>query len=264
MISVLHAMQVPGRVIKVVEQLYNRCKAIVRHEGASESAFLMESGIKQGCPASGSLFALALDPFVRMLLARLPSPHSLVVACADDLATALHDIMKALPILYRCFLCLEHAACLAINPGKCIIVPNFGKHHSPIKRYIVESLPAWTDFSIASHGRLLGFELGPGAEEVRWKLTSEKFWARGLAAKQGSDGLSMSIRRYNLYAVNVLSHLAQLDEVPKAVLDMEAKLVQSLARGPWNAWTPESILSLTDLGFKYEAHRSWSYPLQPG
>jgi hypothetical protein len=34
---------------------------------------------------------------------------------------------------------------------------------------------------------------------------------------------------------------------------MEAKLVQGLARGPWNSWTAEGLHSLGDLGFRHEA-----------
>jgi hypothetical protein len=187
-----------------------------------------------------------------MLLARMLMPHSVTVAFADDLAMALANILHGLPILHTCLVTLELAACLAVHPGKCVIVPNFAKDHVAIKRFMVDKLAVWKDFRIDAHGKLLGFEIGPGAAEFRWKLAGEKFWTRGLAAKQGGDGISMGIRRYNLYAVSVLSHLSQLAEVPKAILDMEAKLLKGLTKGPWTAWTSKAILSLGDLGFKHE------------
>ena len=44
------------------------------------------NGIKQGCLASGTIFALALDPFVRMKCLKLPKPLNTNTAFADDLA----------------------------------------------------------------------------------------------------------------------------------------------------------------------------------
>eukprot|EP00959_Pyramimonas_sp_CCMP1952_P013274 280092-Pyramimonas_sp.AAC.1 len=43
------------------------------------------SGVLQGCPLSGSLWALAMDPLLRHLHRLFPSiDHGVVRACADD------------------------------------------------------------------------------------------------------------------------------------------------------------------------------------
>ena len=53
--------------------------------------FLILSGVIQGCPLSGSLFAIAMDPILRLLFDRLENPRigrRLVRACANSTTRA--------------------------------------------------------------------------------------------------------------------------------------------------------------------------------
>eukprot|EP00959_Pyramimonas_sp_CCMP1952_P093896 1964356-Pyramimonas_sp.AAC.1 len=59
--------------------------------------FEIEPGIKQGCPASGSIFALSLDPIVRALVCALPEPESCLCGFADELMHGSSDLFETVP-----------------------------------------------------------------------------------------------------------------------------------------------------------------------
>ena len=69
--SVLRKMGVPRFFRRALAKLYRKVNITILFGGIATAGFMASSGIKQGCPASGSLFALALDPFLRLLCLRL-------------------------------------------------------------------------------------------------------------------------------------------------------------------------------------------------
>eukprot|EP00959_Pyramimonas_sp_CCMP1952_P460534 9480036-Pyramimonas_sp.AAC.1 len=69
-------MGVPSCIIRALRFLYAGIRATIVLGGQRFPGFEIESGIKLGCPASGSIFALSLDPIVRALVCALPEPES--------------------------------------------------------------------------------------------------------------------------------------------------------------------------------------------
>ena len=49
-------------------------------------AFMILRGVLQGCPLSGLLFALAMDPCIRLFGRKVPEPRGFLRVCADDIA----------------------------------------------------------------------------------------------------------------------------------------------------------------------------------
>ena len=84
---ILEALEVPRGMLLFFRALYpnNRCFAV--YGGVKHFLYEIRSGILQGCPASGSIFVLAIDPFLRMLRTELDSSRT--KAFADDLASLL-------------------------------------------------------------------------------------------------------------------------------------------------------------------------------
>eukprot|EP00972_Heterocapsa_arctica_P080114 11808502-Heterocapsa_arctica.AAC.1 len=120
--AVLAAMGVPDYIRKAIELLYDDCRCFVVFGGATGVSFLARSGIKQGCPLSGVLFAIGLDPFLRMLGACLPRCSTRFCAFADDIAFAVQDIFATMPIIMQRFLLLERATGMKLNHSKCVLV----------------------------------------------------------------------------------------------------------------------------------------------
>ena len=77
-------MGVPRRFRQAVKALYHKIWIQVSFGGAIGAGFWAERGIKQGCPLSGSIFALAFDPILRLLESRLPRGLAAPGAFADD------------------------------------------------------------------------------------------------------------------------------------------------------------------------------------
>eukprot|EP00959_Pyramimonas_sp_CCMP1952_P388994 8150447-Pyramimonas_sp.AAC.1 len=63
-------MGVPSETVGFSKALYANNAALVCFEGAAGLVFLVERGVRQGDPASMTLFALALGPVLRWIRAR--------------------------------------------------------------------------------------------------------------------------------------------------------------------------------------------------
>jgi hypothetical protein len=73
----------------------------------------------QGCPASGLLFVMAIDPFYRMLNATLTGSRS--KAFADDLATILATFGHVVDAA-KCFEILRVISELELKTNKCVMI----------------------------------------------------------------------------------------------------------------------------------------------
>ena len=83
------------------------------------------SGIKQGCPVSGSLWCLVFDPIIKYLVELVGEVGSFS-AFADDIGVSVGDIIRALLIIVPVLGPIEAATCLKLNWKKTHIV-NFPK-----------------------------------------------------------------------------------------------------------------------------------------
>ena len=120
--AVLEAYGVPSEVLNLIKALYSDCEALLCFGGSVVGKIGVRSGIKQGCPLSGSIFALAIDPLLRLIAYRTLIRSSSLNAYADDIGTVLYDLFGELPVVLGVFGRWQHASGLALNPGKCILI----------------------------------------------------------------------------------------------------------------------------------------------
>ena len=91
---------------------------MVEFTGTTPKQFLMARGVRQGCPASGFLFAVAFDPIFRCLqdaiIPRNPAGLDFLqpVQCAhaDDLAVAASSFRDLMTALAPAFHSVDHIA----------------------------------------------------------------------------------------------------------------------------------------------------------
>ena len=137
--------------------------------GAGELAVAICRGIKQGCPLSGTLWALLVDLAVRFLCCSIQYKSSCLAAYADDLGFVLNDLWKGTQKLMEAFILIEKATTLSLNFGKAIIAPLCGYTLANVKERLKACAPTFAAAKIADHAEHLGVLLGPGAWEMAWK-----------------------------------------------------------------------------------------------
>ena len=156
----LEAVGCPADKLRVISSFYFFC---VGYSSGSQGlvAFLrFVSGIIQGYHLSGTMFVLAIDAPIRMMVASLQDsdhlhngPPAILRACADDLGAPLHCV-KQLRCLYNTFQLCEWATGLTLYAKKCIrvcaITLSF-RGIACVKDYIKTHMPAWSDFLIKDY-----------------------------------------------------------------------------------------------------------------
>lgn len=75
MLEALARLCLPRGMPRLMAQLYADCEPLLLFAGEVVRTLRVTSGIKQGCPVGGSIFALSVDPFLRCFLVWPRAPH---------------------------------------------------------------------------------------------------------------------------------------------------------------------------------------------
>ena len=125
--SVLGNTGLPGFLRRFLRCIYRDSITHVEFAGAERGQFRMARGVRQGCPASGFLFAMAFDPTFRWLqesiiprnLDNLEFLQPAQCAYADDLAVASSSFRELMFALAPAFRAIDCVAGLNLNYRKC-------------------------------------------------------------------------------------------------------------------------------------------------
>ena len=126
-VSVLEKTDLPGFICRFLRSIYNDSITHVEFVGATRRQFPMARGARQGCPASGVLFAMAFDPIFRWLqeavIPRIPDNLDFLqpVQCAyaDDFAVDGSSFRGLMTALAPAFRSMDYTAGLNLNYRKC-------------------------------------------------------------------------------------------------------------------------------------------------
>ena len=185
----------------------------------------------QGCPASGSLFVLAIDPLIRCLHTKLSSPREICRAFADDIALVLQSLTK-LKCLKSVFNFFQAVSGLALKPKKCLLIP-VGIPFSlevkeQVQKYLKDYVPEWASFGVVPYGKYLGVWAGPGAEQHVWDGPAEKWGYRSLVLAKARMSPIQGLIQYNIRAMPTMGYVAQLYPVNKSLLKQEKSYIQKM------------------------------------
>ena len=198
--------------------MYKRNKAYLDSDGVRIWLFEVISGVLQGCPLSGSLFVIAIDPLLFLFKHKVEDlALGRLRACADDIGTSLCRL-EHIGVIKHAFDSFKPLSGLRLKPQKCVLIlttSTADEHNTAVVRqWLRVHCPGWCNFQMANTGKYLGFCLGPKSSLLQWKEPLEKFKARVSEAKASSVPTALAGSVFASRAVSVLGYKAQLVPPP--------------------------------------------------
>lgn len=171
MLWALHRLGAPPDVVAAIFRFYDPTNAHILWDGAvSEQTLAVTRGIRQGCPAFGTLWALLRDPVVCRAWHCFPR-DGLLAVFADDIAVVLRNVFRDWRRVRGAFDEIRVLTGLALQLGKTVLINFTRRGHVVVKDIACDALPC-----VASGcGRYLGVWLGPDSTQARWGTLSASF-----------------------------------------------------------------------------------------
>ena len=138
----------PNWLLRFIVVLYQRNFCYIVLDGARFDGFTISRGIRQGCPLSPLLFAVASDLLIRRLQRLLPK--GCIRAYADDTAVVIPDGCGNLACLEIIFTDYADVSGLALNIAKTCYVPLFHFDPDQLGRTIHAYAPTWGGISLTT------------------------------------------------------------------------------------------------------------------
>jgi hypothetical protein len=192
----------------------NKCEIVVR--GGTYQGFDILCGVRQGCPLSGTLFALCFHPII-VHMADMMYRYAMnisfhIFAYADDLACILFEFWRQLQPFAQCLTLIASAAGLSINWRKVQLVP---LHRHPdleqFRRRLSATRPAWAVAKVALQAKYLGIVVGPAVtDKIAMEGPLLKYLERCRFISRLGLGWVKASAMHNIFALPVLSYVAQV------------------------------------------------------
>jgi hypothetical protein len=254
--TVLEAYGFPFGFICLVKSVYFMCFSYQTHGGSMLLLWVIRSGVLQGCPLSGLLFSIVMDPFARAFerLQASSNLHQLRVCvrlCADDVGAALANI-HLLKSFHAIFLRAKKLANLSLKTVKCILVPLFNAPFESIvrqaKAWLLKNIPDWYDFTFATCAEYLGFMLGPTAGSEQLAKVKLKWMSRCNAIHNAGTSMAVNILAYNVYAHSCWGYKCQLMHLGDDIFKEEKRIVSSILKIPHQSFGAHLPFDLSHVG----------------
>ena len=142
----------------------------------------MARDVRQGCPASGFLFAMEFDPVFRWLQETVipRNPHNMdflqPVQCAyaDDLVVAASSFRDLMTALAPAFHSVAYIAGLNLNYRKCCWIQYGSEGRESLCHWISENCGEFREMQIVRHAKHVGTMIGPDGHISLWTAPRKK------------------------------------------------------------------------------------------
>ena len=207
LLMVLKRIMMDESALRMVEELYRENVGVLRIRSSATFLIQILSGIRQGCPCSGALWAIGFDCIIRFLINRLSASPSRLVGLADDLALAMRFTSISLPVVVKAFDCIRDATLLEINGRKTQFVPFWGANLSDARRLIESIAPSLCGLQVSHSALYIGLRLGPEAHALQWCPVAGEMVRRSRSLKSMHGGFSQMALFFNLLIASLHGYI---------------------------------------------------------
>ena len=236
--------------MQAIKKLYDRNWHVIKLSGKLYTGPQILAGVRQGCPLSMILFAICIEPLLRML-EKAVSPDDVVGSFADDIALVIQNLLLALPRLLVVFKVFGLASGLKLNLLKCVLVP-LGDDPDIVKRFadtLRTHAPSWSSIRVQLSAEYLGFMLGPDSHTKQWDVVIRKACDTSRRWANLHSGMFYNVLACNVYILPLFSYVGQLALMNKEVVKCLSKIRSTMFSGP-GGWIPQYFLhNMTVFGF---------------
>ena len=230
-----------------IDILYDVNTAMVSNAGTQGRRFDIGAGVRQGCPLSPLIFAIAAD----LLLRKLGNTKDVdaVKAFADDTAIIVKNLGTALGPVAGIFEEYRKISGLELNIPKTVVIPLWNESLETIKGSVLHICPNWGNAKIQRFGKHLGFWLGPEGRGKNWKDPFDKYKLRLASWSQLTAGMFYAITAHRAFCASVLCFVAQLEQPSQDTIQAYNRTLSKVAKGPGNWIQHRDLFHFNQLGF---------------
>ena len=168
----LRAMKAPTGLQWYVEILHFCNTTYTSNDGEFFALYITLSGVLQGCPRLGFLFATSIDCLLVMVEELKDPGLGRTRACADGIGSTLaapQHLKELVPVFENAKACEGSS----LKAKKCVLAtltraPD-EKYKAKIRQRFVADIPSRQEFKIDGAGKYLGFHVGPSTSSLQWK-----------------------------------------------------------------------------------------------
>jgi hypothetical protein len=155
-------------------------------------------------------------------------------AVFDDIAIILFSFSarRSAKIIFEAFQMYKKVSGLTTNVAKNVAIPLWDMGDARNLNHTNKLIDTFIGFIIASHGKYLGFYIGPSARENAWSHLVLPFFNSVSEIRAFVLGLTASIWLYNMLCFPKLTFVAQCYTTDSIILKAEARAIQILHAGP--------------------------------
>ncbi|CAK0883513.1 unnamed protein product [Prorocentrum cordatum] len=249
--SSLNQFQLELGFVNAVAALYDHAMGFAILDGQCYFVCPLASGVAQGCPLSGTTWAIAMDVLIRAVSVVMPNPNGgNAGARADDLGPYLQRMALMVPLADV----FNQAAVLGdlhLNVKKCVIIPLWAKLTDAIRddvaAFLQGHLPDWVPLKIAAEGLSLGVHVGPVADnDLQWAAAGSKWWQNAVVVGSATAPTDANARLYQTSAITVLGYQAQFFDLPPQPKRKDIHAVHKVLRMPPSTLRLKDVHSLNN------------------
>lgn len=205
-------------------------------------------GLKQGCPLSGSLFALAVDLLLRRL-AQGPGPLDQgVFAYADDLALVLRLFKEGLARLLPIFRRWAEVSGHRVRLDKSVVVPLGAQTREHVQGDLDGAGEAAVEMKTSDAARYPGVVVGLGAEASQWDVVVARVLPRAKGVFRTGRWLDARFTLSKNHVLSLLSFKLQFAPASQAATTVVRQGLQCLTGALWMALPPAELEEGAELG----------------